>query len=52
MQLASALVWREGLGEDVTFAPFDLQLWEAAAQHALDAFPNDLPRLLDTWRQA
>lgn len=51
VQLASAIVWQQGLGEDVTFATFDRQLWAAAGQHALTPFPDDLPRLLETWRQ-
>jgi predicted nucleic acid-binding protein len=50
VQLASALVWRENIGYDVTFATFDRRLWEAAQQHALGLFPLDLPRLLASWQ--
>ena len=51
VQLASALVWRTGLGEDVTFATFDLRLWEAVGRHVLHPFPENLPHLLDRWKQ-
>ena len=46
VHLASALVWQDGLGEPVTMATFDLQLWKAAGQHGLTPFPDDLPAML------
>ena len=46
VHLASALVWQDGLGEPVTMATFDLQLWKAAGQHGLIPFPDDLPAML------
>lgn len=49
MQLASALVWKEALAEEVTFAPFDTDLWGAAGRQGLDAFPEDLPQVLEAW---
>lgn len=50
LQLASALAWVEEMGETVTFATFDRQLWEAATDHALlMLFPEDLPTLLEEW---
>ncbi len=52
VQLASALAWKEGLAEDVTFATFDVDLWEAAGRRDLVCFPEDLPGMLATWRQA
>jgi len=52
VQLASALTWKEGIAEDVPFATFDVTLWDAAEQHALAVFPEDLLQLLDTWNQA
>lgn len=51
VQLASALVWREGIGENITFATFDASLWDVAARCAPAVFPDDLPPLLDAWDQ-
>ena len=42
VQLASALVLKEYIAGGVTFAPFDVELWEAAGRHALGLFPEDL----------
>ena len=47
VQLASALVWREHVAGGVTFATFDVALWEVAERHALGPFPEDLPDVLD-----
>ena len=47
VQLASALVWKEHIAGGVTFAAFDVALWEAAGRHALGLFPEDLPDVLD-----
>jgi predicted nucleic acid-binding protein len=43
VHLASALLWQEGLGQTVTVATFDRQLWEASRAQGLRAFPDDLP---------
>jgi predicted nucleic acid-binding protein len=51
VHLASALLWHEQLGQEVTFATFDRQLWFAARSSSLVALPKDLPGLLDEWRQ-
>jgi predicted nucleic acid-binding protein len=51
VHLASALLWRDGMDAQVTVATFDQQLWKAAAQRGLTAFPENLPALLDTWKQ-
>lgn len=51
VHLASAVLWREGMDEDVTLATFDRTLWEVASQSGLTAFPVDLPALLATWQQ-
>ena len=51
VQLASALAWKEGIAEDVTFATFDMGLWKAAGRHALVCFPENLPQVLETWDQ-
>ena len=51
MHLASALLWQEGMGERVTVATFDRQLWKAAEQRGMIPFPDDLPAMLDAWRQ-
>lgn len=43
VQLAAALAWRESVGQDVVLATFDRQLWEAAPQVGLEAWPKQLP---------
>lgn len=52
VHLASALLWQEQLNQGVCFATFDRQLWQAARNSSLVAFPEDLPALLDAWRLA
>ncbi len=42
VQLASALLWREGLGQEIEMATFDRQLWRAARETGLQTIPNDL----------
>ena len=42
VQLAAATVWADALGERVVFAAFDRQLWHAAEQVGLTAYPTDL----------
>jgi uncharacterized protein len=42
VQLASALMWQESIGTDVVVATFDTQLWKAARQEGLNAWPTDL----------
>jgi predicted nucleic acid-binding protein len=44
VQLASALTWWESIGEAVVLATFDRQLWEAALEAGLQAWPEDLRR--------
>lgn len=46
VHLASALIWRETINEPVTFATFDVNLWNAAHSEELELFPEDLPALL------
>ena len=43
VHLASALLWQEGLGESITLATFDRQLWDAARAQGLAAFPTNWP---------
>jgi predicted nucleic acid-binding protein len=50
VHLASALLWQEGMGDEVTVATFDRQLWDAVEQRGMIAFPHDLPALLEGWR--
>jgi predicted nucleic acid-binding protein len=40
VHLASALTWQGVLGESVTLATYDKQLWEAASRVGLDAWPK------------
>ncbi len=42
VHLASALAWRESLGESPTFATFDRQLWSAAREEGFPAWPDKL----------
>lgn len=44
VQLASALAWREAIGEDVLLATFDRQLWEAAPEANLQVWPEKLEK--------
>lgn len=39
VHLASAVFWQEMMGEPVTLATYDRQLWEAAARNKLAAWP-------------
>jgi uncharacterized protein len=45
VHLASALIWRETVNEPVTFATFDVNLWNAAQTEGLELLPDDLPAL-------
>jgi predicted nucleic acid-binding protein len=47
VQLAAATLWQDAIGEAVTMATFDRQLWAAADQIGLVPYPTDLPRLLE-----
>lgn len=51
VHLAAALTWRDALNSRVTMATFDRLLWKAAVQSGLDAFPADLPALLEEWQR-
>jgi predicted nucleic acid-binding protein len=42
VHLASALAWRESLGEDPVLATFDRQLWDAARAEGLAVWPERL----------
>ncbi len=42
VHLAAALVWQEALGEPITLATFDEQLWQAAEREGLVPFPDYL----------
>ena len=44
VHLASALFWQESLGEPVTIATFDAQLWQAGQPIGLSVWPEDLAR--------
>ncbi len=50
VHLAAAVLWQETMGESVTMATFDQQLWKAAEQIGLVPFPSDLPGLLQEWK--
>lgn len=40
VQLAAALTWQDSIGMNVTFATFHRQLWEAAPEAGLQAWPE------------
>src|SRR5215469_10696236 len=44
VQLASARRWQESVGEPITFATFDRQLWDAARESGLLAWPAHTER--------
>lgn len=46
VHLASAVAWRDGLGAEIVFAAYDLQLWRAAGRLHFTPFPNDLPAFI------
>ena len=46
VHLAAMLVWQDAVGQEITLATFDRQLWEAAQQKGLNLFPEDLPGIL------
>ncbi len=50
VQLAAALVWKDALGEQVTLATFDKHLWTVAGSVGLEAYPAELPAMLQSWR--
>lgn len=43
VHLAAALTWQDFIGEDVTLATFDRQLWEAAPRAGLRVWPEKWP---------
>ena len=43
VHLASALVWSETLGETVTVATYDCELWRGAQASGLSAWPAQMP---------
>ena len=42
VHLASALAWRESLGEEITLATFDRELWRGAQAIGLSPWPAQL----------
>jgi predicted nucleic acid-binding protein len=50
IQLAAALMWQEALDTPVFMATFDVRLWETASRVGLEAYPPDLPRLIESWK--
>jgi hypothetical protein len=42
VHLAAALEWHDRLGEPITIATFDQDLWRASAEAGLQHFPADL----------
>ena len=43
MHLATALAWRETLGEEITLATFDRELWRGAKATGLTPWPTPMP---------
>jgi predicted nucleic acid-binding protein len=46
VHLAAALQWQDAMGESVTFATYDIKLWQVALVSGLTPSPADLPTLL------
>jgi len=42
IQLAAALTWQDSVGQDVVFATFDRELWDAAPRAGVQAWPEEL----------
>jgi predicted nucleic acid-binding protein len=42
VQVASALAWQEAVGTEIVLATFDQQLWEAAPEAGVKAWPEKL----------
>lgn len=42
LHLSAALTWRDLMGEDVTMATFDRELWEGAVETGLPVWPDRL----------
>ena len=45
VHLASALLWQDSMGRQVTFATFDQKLWRAGIQRGLIPFPDNDPAM-------
>ena len=43
IHLAAALSWQDSLGEPITVATYDRQIWEAARRMGLAVWPEKLP---------
>jgi predicted nucleic acid-binding protein len=43
VHMASALFWRDMVGEPVVLATYDRELWEEAVRSGLNVFPEDRP---------
>ena len=52
VHLAAASVWQDAMGERVTMATFDRHLWTVAESVGLEAYPADLPSMLEMWKDA
>ena len=52
VQLAAATTWQDALGAPVSMVTFDVRLWEAAARAGLNPYPQDLPKLRQSWKSS
>jgi predicted nucleic acid-binding protein len=52
VHLAAASGWQDALGERVTLATLNKDLWTVAESVGLEAYPADLPAMLETWKAA
>ena len=50
VQLAAALAWQDWIGQDVTLATFDRQLWESAPRAGLRVWPERLTSDEANWQ--
>lgn len=52
VHLASALIWKEGMNEEITVATFDQKFWKAVGDiNGLIPFPDDLTKMLIEWQK-
>lgn len=51
VQLAAAVSWQEALEAQISFSTFDRHLWTASSGVSLKPCPDDLPTLLDSWKE-
>jgi uncharacterized protein len=52
VHLGAASTWQDDLGQSVTIATFDVDLWDASATAGLLTFPENLRELIEEWSES